>query len=89
MSIAIATRGIIAGIGAAGTGDPYPVDIDNPLVDPDHYEPALTASYNDEVDPSEALPPWDYVEYIPNKRSTEEILPANSRVSFPLPGNLD
>ena len=88
MSVALITRGMIAGFSAAGTpGEPYPLsiedmglltfDIKNPIIDVDPEKlPAVPISFG------------EVGEYYPNKQSTIEVLPTAGLRTFPKPRNL-
>ena len=89
MSVALITRGMIAGFAAAGgTGDPYPLPIEDIEVTAyDVKSPIL------EVDPEqEPTSPVEFdtiiEEYLPNKTSTIETLPTAGLRTFPTPRNL-
>jgi hypothetical protein len=88
MSVAIATRGIIAGFGGGTVGEPYPVDAGIvELVTLDINLPFI------DVDPElEETIPIDFEEveeYYPEKRSTIVTKPSKAGLrTFPEPGNL-
>ena len=88
MSVALITRGMIAGFSAAGgSGDPYPLpiedievtayDVKDPFIDIDPIGEETTPIGYDAVE-----------EYLPNKQSTIDTLPTAGLRSFPTPRNL-
>ena len=88
MSIAIATRGIIAGVGAA-TGT-CTLDFGAPDLESFYDESSAPLVVLPVLDPTDEYMPFKTVSgYLPDTPSTEEVLPSKNRTSYPLPRNLE
>jgi len=88
MSVAIATRGIISGFGGGGgTGEPYPLPIEDIHVTTFEIERPIM-DVDPEVVPSAPIDFDEVVEYLPNKQSTIDTLPTAGLRTFPKPRNL-
>ena len=88
MSVALITKGMIAGFSAAGgSGDPYPLPIeDMDVITYDIKRPIVEV--DPEQEPTDPIDFDDVEEYLPNKQSTIETLPTAGLRTFPKPRNL-
>ena len=89
MSIAIATRGVIGGFIATGTGDgaPYPLPVEDMVVSTFEIERPVM-DVNPEQEPAQPIDFDEVVEYLPNKHSTIDTIPSAGLRTFPKPRNL-
>ena len=88
MSVALITKGMIAGFAASGgSGAPYPIPIEDIELEAyDIRHPFMDV--DPEQEPTEPIDFDDVEEYLPNKQSTIETLPTAGLRTFPKPRNL-
>ena len=88
MSVALITRGMIAGFSASGgSGQPYPLPIEDIEVITFEIERPIM-DVDPEIVPSTPIDFDEVVDYLPNKQSTIDTLPTAGLRTFPKPRNL-